>query len=76
MRLHVLGGDARAKQHTAHIAGDLEVNQAYDRSDITLGFDFKIAPGVVVKADYQWLTNAKEGSDRNNLFNAGVGLMF
>lgn len=60
----------------ADTAGDLEVNQAYDRSDITLGVDFKIAPGVVVKADYQWLTNAKEGSDRNNLFNAGIGLMF
>jgi len=60
----------------ADTAGDLEVNQAYDRSDITLGFDFKIAPGVAVKADYQWLTNAKEGNDRNNLFNAGIGLMF
>lgn len=60
----------------ADTAGDLEVNQAYDRTDITFGLDFKIAPGVVVKADYQFLTDAKEDSDRNNLFNAGVGVMF
>jgi hypothetical protein len=60
----------------ADTAGDLEVNQAYDRTDITFGLDFKIAPGVVVKADYQFLTDAKGDSDRNNLFNAGVGVMF
>lgn len=60
----------------ADTAGALAVNQAYDRTDITVGFDFKIAPGVVVKADYQWLTDAKEGSNRDNLFNAGVGFMF
>jgi len=69
---------SRYEMYNTHAAtaGDLEVNQAYDRSDITLGIDFKIAPGVAIKADYQWLTNAKEGSDRNNLFNAGIGLMF
>lgn len=60
----------------ADTAGDLEINEVYDRNDVTVGIDFKIAPGVAVKADYQWLTNAKEGSDRNNLFNAGIGLMF
>jgi len=60
----------------ADTAGDLEINGAYDRTDITVGIDFKIAPGVALKTDYQWLTNAKEGVDRNNLFNAGIGLMF
>lgn len=57
-------------------AGDLEVNQAYDRSDITFGCDFKIAPGVVVKADYQWIYDALPGLDPDNMFNAGIGVMF
>ena len=60
----------------AATAGDLEVNKSFDRTDITFGCDFKITPGVVVKADYQWRTDAESGSDRSNLFNAGVGVMF
>ena len=60
----------------AATAGDLEKNKAFDRTDITFGCDFKIAPGVAVKADYQWRTDAQDGSDRSNLFNAGVGVMF
>lgn len=60
----------------AATAGNLDKNKSFDRTDITFGCDFKIAPGVAVKADYQWRTDAEEGSDRSNLFNAGVGVMF
>ena len=60
----------------AATAGNLDQNKAYDRKDITFGCDFKIAPGVAVKADYQWRTDAVEGGNRDNLFNAGVGVMF
>ena len=60
----------------AATAGELEMNKSFDRTDITFGCDFKITPGVVVKADYQWRTDAEPGSDRSNLFNAGVGVMF
>ncbi len=56
--------------------GSLEENKAYDRDVITLGLDYKIAPGVALKVDYQWLDNAIPNNDLNNLFNAGIGLMF
>ena len=60
----------------ADTAGDLSRNGAYDRNNVTAGFDFKIAPGVVFKADYQWFNDAREGSDPDNQFNAGIGVMF
>ncbi len=56
--------------------GDLERNPGYDRNNVTAGFDFKIAPGVVFKADYQWFNDAREGTDPDNQFNAGIGVMF
>jgi hypothetical protein len=60
----------------ADTAGGLMQNKAYDRSNITLGFDFKIAPGVAIKSDYQWFNDALQGSDPKNQFNAGIGVMF
>ena len=36
----------------------------------------KNVAGVAIKADYQWRSNANEDSDRDNLFNAGIGVMF
>lgn len=56
--------------------GDLEKNKAYDRSDITFGLDFKIAPGVALKTDYQWFNNADSNTDVKKQFNAGIGIMF
>lgn len=56
--------------------GDLARNPGYDRNNVTAGFDFKIAPGVVFKADYQWFNDAREGTDPDNQFNAGIGVMF
>jgi len=38
--------------------------------------DFKIAPGVALKMDYQWFDNAEPNNDLNNQFNAGIGIMF
>lgn len=56
--------------------GNLEPNKAYDRDIITSGIDYKIAPGVAIKADYQWLDNAEPNNNLNNMFNAGIGIMF
>lgn len=56
--------------------GDLETNKAYDRNILTSGIDFKIVPGVALKADYQWLKNEAKNSNVNNMFNAGIGIMF
>jgi len=60
----------------AETAGDLERNAAYDRNNLTLGIDFKIAPGVAIKSDYQWFNDAVDGSNPDNMFNAGIGVMF
>ncbi|MCK5638400.1 MAG: hypothetical protein KAH67_06790, partial [Flavobacteriaceae bacterium] len=56
--------------------GNLEPNKAYDRNILTSGIDFKIVPGVALKADYQWLKNEAKNSNVNNMFNAGIGIMF
>ncbi len=57
-------------------AGDLNKNPAYDRNIVTAGLDFKLSPGVALKADYQWFDNADPLSNLNNQFNAGIGVMF
>ncbi|MDH3322089.1 MAG: OprO/OprP family phosphate-selective porin [Flavobacteriaceae bacterium] len=68
----------RYEQFNTHkqTGGDLVANKAYDRNIITSGVDYKIAPGVALKADYQWFDNAAPDSDLKNLFNAGIGIMF
>ncbi len=49
-------------------------NDAYNRTDITAGFGYKVAPGAVFKIDYQLLSNAAGG--KLNQFNFGVGIWF
>ncbi len=56
--------------------GSLEPNKAYNRKIITSGIDYKIASGVALKVDYQWLDNAEQNNNLNNVFNAGIGIMF
>ncbi|HSR59514.1 MAG TPA: hypothetical protein VLL47_02110 [Robiginitalea sp.] len=56
--------------------GSLPANPAYDRNDITAGLTYHIAPGVVVKGDYQFRDNALEGSRVPNRLNFGIGVWF
>jgi hypothetical protein len=56
--------------------GDLEPNKEYNRDIITSGIDFKLTPGVALKADYQWFGNAVVEDNSTNQFNAGIGIMF
>ncbi len=58
------------------MAGSLEPTLAYDRSNVTLGVDFKFVPGVALKMDYQWFENADPSNTLLNQFNAGIGIMF
>jgi hypothetical protein len=69
---------ARYEQYDTHknTEGDLEQNPNYDRNDITLGLDFKLTAGVVVKMDYQWFDNANPENTLKDQFNAGIGVMF
>jgi len=56
--------------------GPLMRNDAYSRSDVTTGLSYHIAPGVVLKGDYQFRENALEGSEVNNRLNFGIGIWF
>ena len=60
----------------ASTEGSLISNDAYNRTDITTGLSYHIAPGVVVKGDYQFRSNKAENSDVNNLLNFGIGVWF
>ena len=59
----------------ADTAGSLVANEAYDRTDITSGLTYHIAPGVVVKGDYQFRSNASSIDTKDRL-NFGIGVWF
>ncbi len=59
----------------ADTAGDLVANDAYDRTDVTTGLTYHLAPGVVVKGDYQIRSNESEVDTKNRL-NFGIGVWF
>ncbi|MGB1231800.1 MAG: hypothetical protein ACPG5M_06120, partial [Winogradskyella sp.] len=46
----------------ANTDGNLVRNDAYNRTDITTGLSYHIAPGVVVKGDYQFRSNNAKNS--------------
>lgn len=60
----------------ADTAGSLQKNDSYERTDITTGLTYHLAPGVVVKGDYQFRSNALEGSEVKNRLNFGIGVWF
>lgn len=60
----------------SNVDGDLERNLAYERDEITIGLTYLLAPGAVLKADYQFKDNAVENSDVTNQFNVGIGITF
>lgn len=60
----------------AKTAGALPRNDAYNRTDITTGLSYHIAPGVVLKGDYQFRDNAVSGADVLNRLNFGIGVWF
>lgn len=68
---------ARYEDYDTHasVEGDLTRNQTYDRNEWTFGLSYKLAPGAVVKADYQLKDNAAN-SDIPNQLNVGLGVWF
>jgi len=68
----------RFEKYDTHAAteGALVRNDAYNRQDITAGLSYHIAPGVVVKGDYQFRDNAASGETVDNLLNFGIGVWF
>lgn len=69
---------ARYESYNTHaaVAGNLEKNNAYDKTDITTGLSYHIAPGVVVKGDYQFRDNALSGDAVKDRLNLGIGVWF
>jgi hypothetical protein len=55
-------------------AGGLEINGAYDRTDVTVGAGWWLSSGAVLKADYQFFSNALDNS--SGQFNMGIGIWF
>jgi len=68
---------ARYSDYDTHasVEGALVKNDAYDRDEWTFGLSYKIAPGAVVKADYQFFNDAT-GEDSPNQLNIGLGVWF
>ena len=68
----------RFEQYDTHARtdGNLVRNEAYDRTDVTSGLTYHIAPGVVVKGDYQFRSNALDGADVKDRLNFGIGVWF
>lgn len=56
--------------------GVLVRNDAYNRNDLTTGLSYHIAPGVVLKGDYQFRGNGVSSSNVANRLNFGIGVWF
>lgn len=69
---------ARYEQYDTHAKteGSLTQNDAYNRNDLTTGLSYHIAPGVVLKGDYQFRDNAVSGGNVSNRLNFGIGVWF
>lgn len=60
----------------AETSGDTVTNKAYDRTDVTTGLSYHIAPGVVLKGDYQFRDNKADNGNVDNRLNFGLGVWF
>jgi hypothetical protein len=54
--------------------GGLNINKAYDRTDVTVGLGWWLAQGAVLKADYQFFSDAADNSAGQ--LNLGIGIWF
>ena len=60
----------------ADTAGSLARNPAFDRTDVTTGLSYHIAPGVVIKGDYQFRSSEAVNNDVLDRLNFGIGVWF
>ena len=67
---------ARYENYNTHAEVEgITINDSYNRTEITFGLGFKVAPGAVLKADYQIKSNASSDEEKGQ-FNLGVGIWF
>jgi hypothetical protein len=62
--------------HAATKDAGITRNLAFNRNEWTTGLSYHVAPGAVVKADYQILDNAVENNKSKGQFNFGFGFWF
>lgn len=60
----------------AEVAGNLPANMSYDRDEVIIGLNYKVADGAAFKMDYQIVNNGVAGSTAKKQFNAGVAIWF
>ena len=73
---HKLLPFVRYEQYNTHqkIAEDLK-NTAYAKTEMTTGIGWKMSPGSIFKADYQWIKSKADDKWLNQL-NVGIGVWF
>lgn len=66
----------RYEKYNTHAStdGSLQKNLTFDRTDVTLGAGWWLNPGAVIKADYQFFSNAADG--KSGQLNLGIGIWF
>lgn len=67
----------RYEQYNTHASTEnpLNVNPAFQRSDLTIGLGWRLTQGAMLKTDIQWLGD--QGTDDSKTqFNAGVAVWF
>ena len=52
------------------------LEEAYNRTEITIGLGYKIAKGAMFKADYQIKSDASSSEEKNGQFNFGTAIWF
>lgn len=67
----------RYERYNTHhtVINGMTKNDTFDRTELFLGFAFKMDRGAVFKVDYQWYKNATEKTF-NSMINAGIGIWF
>ncbi|MFA9389418.1 MAG: hypothetical protein ACERKD_06405 [Prolixibacteraceae bacterium] len=67
----------RFENYNTHFKVDESIvqNDAFNRTDITLGTSFQLSSGAVLKADYQLFGNAASNTYKGQL-NLGIGIWF
>ena len=67
----------RYENYNTHHGVDVSLtkNDAYNREEITIGAGLKLAPGVIIKSDFQLVGNASQ-NDFTNVLNIGFGYWF
>lgn len=73
-----LFGFVRYEDYDTHasVEGDLVRNDSYHRKEWVTGLSYHVAPGAVVKVDYQFFDNAVDDNDSNGQLNFGIGVWF